>query len=310
MNLTNILIAFLNLNALKPVNIKRDNNYLQPPLPSSPPPLPPSRPPLPPSTLPPYRSSPLPVMQTPPTDEEMKAFNKCVDDMKNYEECGGKDITSDMITVDNMDNICEVLMSEKCQSLFQNGYSSIPSCKDVPSSLFERQSYLIPNDLLNIQYNSPIVNFYCGKGKNGEYCSLPFFSEDEKELEKICQNEPCIPYYIEFFDLVEENREVFLQSFSDNDITDEEYEMFLLFGKIVKTEECENGTFDLKRFMAENGYGDENDQEDEENENGGNGMKKTTIGVTALIVVFVLGSLPFIFMKKRNNKADLKNVEV
>lgn len=128
---------------------------------------------------------------------------ECEDAMKKYEEC----LVNTDVTKDNVDSVCEILNSEKCQTFYKDNVALLPECQ-----------ISVVNHIIRIAEVD--VTLKCSRDESGQYCPLNKFFLDDAEkngynidrldnkdfkeaIQSTCKSQKCTEDYRAALDILE-----------------------------------------------------------------------------------------------------------
>jgi len=134
-------------------------------------------------------------------------------------ECGkaikeqfGSCLTTEKITFDNLDSICNNYKSENCQKVFKNGVGKIDACSKEVNTIIDALEKVIA---LNV---SNVIDLKCAKDENGNTCPIanyviqngdvPSDPNDDKwkqAVDETCKSKSCSDAFINYSDASNNN---------------------------------------------------------------------------------------------------------
>ncbi|OUM57747.1 hypothetical protein PIROE2DRAFT_17163, partial [Piromyces sp. E2] len=201
------------------------------------------------------------------------------------------------------EEVCPNIKSSVSYRMYTEGIKILPGCED----LYNYDYYSKSLTKLGVIY-LPFIDYTCTKNENGNYCpTAPDI--DSTDLKDICKSKICREVAINFYNAIYEYKDV-TQLISNNGYNETDFQELNDFIKILNSEECINGTIEIKEENINEKESNNNNKEEnvikkESNNNNNSSFKYIIYGSIGTIAMGLdVGTIFFIMKKKKQNKFE------
>ncbi|OUM57815.1 hypothetical protein PIROE2DRAFT_17073 [Piromyces sp. E2] len=170
------------------------------------------------------------------------------------------------------EQICPTIKSHLGYRMYSEGIEVLPGC-DKNDPLLESYEILVKEVAPVI---IEMVNFGCLKDENDNFCPL-FVENNTADIENACKSKLCRESTIKYLNLIIEKKNL-IKTLNPNSYNEMNYSNIEEIVKQMNSEECHNGTLEIKKENNDNGNNNNKG-------NKGNYIKYIIIGSIGTVVI-------------------------